>query len=382
MAARWRCGAAGHGRARRWRQPSGGWLAALFAFAGAVLGGLILNVMPCVFPILSLKALSLAKAGGDERGARHEALAYTGGAIAVCLALGGDDPGVARGRQRGRLGVPVAGSARRRAAVAADGRDRAQLGGAVRTAGAAVRQQRRRRERRVRDRRAGGVRRDAVHRAVHGRGAGRGAGAAMAGGARGVRAGWGWGWRCRSCCSGSCPRCGKRLPKPGAWMDTLRRILSIPMWLTAVALAWVLGRQAGVDGMGLALLVALGFAHRAVGGGAAAGARAGGSASPAVACCCAIAVAGVVADRAPVPPGRRVARASRSAKRSSPRCAQQGRPVFAYFTADWCLTCKVNERVAIDTDAVQASFKREERRGAGRRLDQWRPGARPLHRGA
>ena len=35
----------------------------------------------------------------------------------------------------------------------------------------------------------------------------------------------------------------------------------------------------------------------------------------------------------------------------------QGRPVFAYFTADWCLTCKVNERVAIDTDAVRASFK-------------------------
>ena len=36
----------------------------------------------------------------------------------------------------------------------------------------------------------------------------------------------------------------------------------------------------------------------------------------------------------------------------------QGRPVFAYFTADWCVTCKVNERVAIDTDAVQASFKK------------------------
>jgi len=47
-------------------------------------------------------------------------------------------------------------------------------------------------------------------------------------------------------------------------------------------------------------------------------------------------------------------------KFSEARLAQlraEGRPVFAYFTADWCLTCKVNERVAIDTDAVHASFK-------------------------
>jgi len=49
--------------------------AILVAFAGAVLGGLILNIMPCVFPILSLKALSLARGGGDERAARAEALA-------------------------------------------------------------------------------------------------------------------------------------------------------------------------------------------------------------------------------------------------------------------------------------------------------------------
>ncbi|MCE3520143.1 cytochrome C biogenesis protein, partial [Escherichia coli] len=49
----------------------------LVAFAGALLGGLILNVMPCVFPILSLKALHLAKGGADERTARVDALGYT-----------------------------------------------------------------------------------------------------------------------------------------------------------------------------------------------------------------------------------------------------------------------------------------------------------------
>src|SRR3546814_10838571 len=62
--------------------------AALLAFFGALLGGLILNIMPCVFPILSLKALSLARAGIDERHARREGVAYTAGVVLTCVALG------------------------------------------------------------------------------------------------------------------------------------------------------------------------------------------------------------------------------------------------------------------------------------------------------
>ena len=54
----------------------------------ALAGGLLLNVMPCVFPILSLKALALAKAGGEERGARRDALAYTAGVVIACAGLG------------------------------------------------------------------------------------------------------------------------------------------------------------------------------------------------------------------------------------------------------------------------------------------------------
>ena len=60
----------------------------LLAFLGAVLGGLILNLMPCVFPILSLKALGLARTGTSPAAARREALAYTAGVVTVCLALG------------------------------------------------------------------------------------------------------------------------------------------------------------------------------------------------------------------------------------------------------------------------------------------------------
>src|SRR3546814_11403909 len=51
------------------------------------------------------------------------------------------------------------------------------------------------------------------------------------------------------------PAVQRRLPKPGAWMDTLRKVLSLPMFATALALAWLLGRQTGVNGMALGLLV-------------------------------------------------------------------------------------------------------------------------------
>ena len=60
----------------------------LSALFGAIIGGLILNIMPCVFPILSLKALTLARTGGDERSVRAEGFAYTMGAILMCVALG------------------------------------------------------------------------------------------------------------------------------------------------------------------------------------------------------------------------------------------------------------------------------------------------------
>src|SRR5207253_5009439 len=62
----------------------------LWALLGAAfLGGLILNLMPCVFPILSLKAMSLARAGESESHAKAEGLAYTAGVVLACLALGG-----------------------------------------------------------------------------------------------------------------------------------------------------------------------------------------------------------------------------------------------------------------------------------------------------
>ena len=140
-------------------------------------------------------------------------------------------------------------------------------------------------------------------------------------------------------------------------MDTLRRILSIPMWLTAVALAWVLGKEAGVNAMALGLLASLGAA---VVFWVAGRRQARGLGFGAVAVALLIVVAGASAWLIRAQPVEAKVASAGEESFSEARLAQlraQGRPVFAYFTADWCLTCKVNERVAIDTDAVRASFK-------------------------
>src|SRR3546814_20091915 len=75
--------------------------AALLAFFGALLGGLILNILPFVFPILSLKALSLPRAGIHDRHARRDGVAYPAGRVLTCVALGAKI-GRARSRERVR----------------------------------------------------------------------------------------------------------------------------------------------------------------------------------------------------------------------------------------------------------------------------------------
>jgi thiol:disulfide interchange protein len=334
----------------------GGWSTALLAFLGAMLGGLILNIMPCVFPILSLKALSLARAGGDERAARDEALAYTGGAIAICLALGAtilalraggsavgwafqlQDPHVVMLlllltvaialNLAGVFEVPVPGFVNRTGSAS---------GAFVTGALAAF-----------------------VATPCTGPFMAASLGAALIlpwPAALAVFGGLGLGLALPFLLLGYIPVLRSKLPRPGAWMDTLRRILSIPMWLTAVALAWVLGRQAGVDGMAFALLVSLGAGIILWAAGRRQ-ARGLGFGAVALALLVVTAAAGVwlVRDH----PAQATTIGAGEEKFSEARLAQlraQGRPVFAYFTADWCLTCKVNERVAIDTDSARASFK-------------------------
>ena len=135
-------------------------------------------------------------------------------------------------------------------------------------------------------------------------------------------------------------------------MDRFRRILSLPMFATALGLAWILGRLAGVDGMTLGLAaallvaVALWWVGRRQASGrerqlVAARARRRRRAR----------AARRHAARAGRPPPRPTAGALAAEPFSEARLAAlqaEGRPVFVYFTADWCLTCKVNEKAAIE----------------------------------
>ena len=156
------------------------------------------------------------------------------------------------------------------------------------------------------------------------------------------------------------PALRSRLPRPGTWMATLQRVLSVPMFATALGLAWVLGRQVGIDGMALGLAAVLLLALGLWG----VGRRQNGGKSrswlPLIpAALLSIAAASVVPAVASAPTA--VARSKLVEPFSEARLAElrkSGAPVFVDFTADWCLSCKVNEKAAIERDATQAAFAR------------------------
>ena len=331
----------------------------LLALLGALVGGLILNVMPCVFPILSLKALSLARAGETPAEARREALAYAGGVVLTCLALGGVLLGLRAGGtlvgwafqlQDPRvillllllitaIALNLAGLFQLPALAAGDDLTR---GGGARGAFFT------------------GALAAFVATPCTGPFLGFALGAALvlptfAGLA--VFAGLGLGLALPFLLLGFVPALRRMLPRPGVWMRTLQHILSVPMFLTALGLAWILGRQAGVDGMalglGAALFLGLGLWWLGLRQGK------GRIWLPLLAIAAAVA--------APLPLVRTAAPASAPAGNSlgaepfsEQRLAQlrtAGTPVFVYFTADWCLTCKVNERAALEQEEVAASFR-------------------------
>jgi thiol:disulfide interchange protein len=154
---------------------------------------------------------------------------------------------------------------------------------------------------------------------------------------------------------GYVPGLRRWIPKPGAWMATFQRWLSVPMFLTAAALAWLLWRQTGQGGLIIGLAVAavlialLWWSRRVQAAGLGFGVLLIGLV--------ALSAAGSpllpkVQSVQSIPPG---ALAFNEARLDALRA--QKRPVFLYFTADWCLTCKVNEKAAIDREDVQKSFK-------------------------
>ena len=328
----------------------------LLALLGALVGGLILNAMPCVFPILSLKALSLARAGETTESARREALAYSAGAIVTCVLLGalllalragGAAVGWAFQLQEPRvillllllvtaIALSLAGLFRLPALAGGD--SLARSGG---TRGAFFT----------------GALAAFVATPCTGPFLGFALGAALVlpgWAALAVFAGLGLGLALPFLVVGLVPALRRRLPKPGAWMERFERILSVPMFATALGLAWVLGRQSGVDGMtlGLGAALVLGLALWWL------GAREGRKWLP-----LALAAAAVLAplplvrtvEAVPAAPGRLGAERFSETRLAELRAA--GTPVFVYFTADWCLTCKVNERAALEQSEIVEAFR-------------------------
>ena len=337
-----------------------GWVqTALVAFLGAVLGGLILNIMPCVFPILSLKALGLARSGETERTAWHEALAYSAGVILVCVALGG----AILGLRAGGSAVGWAFQLQSPATIAVllllsvaialnlaglfEVPTPAFVGNSGGTGGAF----------------ATGALAAFIATPCTGPFMGAALGAALIlpwPAALAVFAGLGIGLALPFLAIGFIPALRKRLPKPGAWMETFRHILSIPMWLTAIALLWVLGRQIGIDGITRVLCAVLG-AGIVLWAAGRRQLRGLGFGWPAGVLLLAIVAAGawLAADARASHAAALTTIASGEEPFTEARLAAlraQKRPVFVYFTADWCLTCKVNEKAAIETDTVHDAF--------------------------
>ncbi len=156
------------------------------------------------------------------------------------------------------------------------------------------------------------------------------------------------------------PAWTRLLPKPGAWMEVLRQAVAVPIFATVIWLAWVLARAYGTGAL-LALLTS--FLLLAVAGWFLGRwpARRWATLVATLILLCVIAIS-VFASREMItasetlsPPEAQSAWQPWSADAVS-RYQSQGRPVFVDFTAAWCLSCQVNERVALNRPEVQQAF--------------------------
>jgi len=328
-----------------------GFNALLWALLGTILGGILLNLMPCVFPILALKALHLTRAGESASEARRDALAYTAGAVIGTGALGAVLLAIrAAGAEAGwafQLQDPRSIMLLLLLAVAITANllglfELPVLGGGARSAGS-----------------FGTV---ALAAFVATPCAGPFLGAALGtalllplAGSVLVFAALGLGLALPFLLVSFIPALRRRLPKPGAWMRRLQRFLAIPMAASAIAALWLLYRQGGTNAFVVGLAGSAALALILFG----AGVRQRHGARILWAAPAALALAAVLLA---VTPARHTASAKVSADQAWSEAAvasaqAAGRPAFVYFTADWCLTCKVNEAAAIDRADVRSAFK-------------------------
>ncbi len=341
------------------------WQAALLALAG----GLILNLMPCVFPVLSIKVLSLVRQAGERPGrVRLHGLAYTAGVLATFLALAGALIGLKGGGAEIGWGfqlqspLVVAALAYVLFAVGLSLSGVVEVGGGISGLGDGL------------TRRAGlegsfftGVLATVVATPCTAPFMGTAVGYALTQSpvvALTVFAALGLGLALPFLVLTVRPSLVRALPRPGAWMETLKQALAFPVYATAAWLVWVLAQQVGPSGLLMALmgLVLVGFSAWAYAKGRGAprpfAARLGtGLAAAALLAALGLAVAAegdrpaqgaaLAADAEGIQP---YTQARLEAVRAG------GRPAFVDMTAAWCLTCIVNEKGVLASSAVKAAF--------------------------
>lgn len=356
-------------------EASGGLVGALlFAFVG----GLILNLMPCVFPVLSMKAASLAGHAHDAGRTRLQGLVFLLGVVATFLALAGLLLAVRAGGAAVGWGfqlqspLVIAGLALLMLLVALNMSGVFEIGTSVQNVGSGASAQ-------------GGATGAFFTGALAVVVAAPCTAPFMAGAlgyaltqppitALAVFLALALGFAAPFVAVAFIPGLLKLLPRPGAWMDVLKKGLAFPMYGAALWLVWVFAQQSGP--LPLAHLLAAGVlaAFGAWLYGLAQNRRAmgkGGVVSTIVALL-ALALAITVATFGALsaqPPAAAAATASADTPSSPGLAAEawspekvkalqaEGRPVLVDFTAAWCVTCQVNEKVALSGAKVADAFK-------------------------
>ena len=342
----------------------------LIALLSAFLGGLILNLMPCVFPVISLKIMGLVRHGDQPGRLRAEGLAFFAGVMVAMLALAGvliaaraGGAAVGWGFQLQSplviavLALVLLGAGLNLAGLFEFGLGVQRLGqGQARSGpvGAALT----------------GVLAIVVATPC--------SGPFMAGAlgyalvqppvvALGIFAALALGFAAPFTVLSFVPARAARLPRPGAWMGTVKTVMAFPMFGAAAWLTWVLAQQAGNGGLAVLLgcCVALGFAawifglgqKRRMMGQAFGGFYAGAGVVAAVIAAALLGPVGVPVHAVAAP-----ALADAAPQVWSPQkiaaLRAQGKPILVDFSAAWCITCQVNEKTTLSTADVKAAIAR------------------------
>ncbi|WAC60022.1 protein-disulfide reductase DsbD family protein [Brevundimonas sp. SL130] len=337
----------------------------------ALIGGLILNLMPCVFPILAMKAAALAASAHDAKTARRDGLLFMAGVLAsflvlavVLLVLRAGGEAIGWGFQLQSPAV-IAGLALLMLAVGLNLSGVFQVGAGVQAVGAGPL-----------SRLPGGV--GAFFTGVLAVVVAAPCTAPFMAVALGAALLMPWpaallvflmlglGLGLPYLAVSLSPGLLRRFPRPGPWMDRLKGLLAFPMYGAALWLVWVFSRQTSAEALALFLAAALMLAFGLWLTGVNQTRRGEGGTAVVSAVAAALAIfftlcfAGLAASRAQPPANGSEAGPLAAAPWSAEAvgAAQaQGRPVLVNFTADWCVTCKINERAALSSPRVAEALQ-------------------------